>query len=75
MRAISNRVVSALAITACMILVLASQFTYAQIPEGDITVELELVAEGLTAPVSVTHAGDGSGRLFVVDQAGRIRVI
>ena len=25
-------------------------------------------------PVFVTHAGDGSGRLFVVEQAGRIRV-
>jgi len=75
MRAILNRVVSTLTITACTILVLAPQMAHAQIPEGDITVELELVADGLTAPVSVTHAGDGSGRLFVVDQAGLIRVV
>lgn len=29
---------------------------------------------GLSKPVSVTHAGDGSGRLFIVEQTGRIRV-
>ncbi|MCH7595517.1 MAG: PQQ-dependent sugar dehydrogenase [Planctomycetes bacterium] len=36
---------------------------------------LELVAEGLVSPLSVTHAGDGSGRLFIVDQVGLIRVV
>lgn len=36
---------------------------------------LEEVASGLKHPVHVTHAGDGSGRLFVVEQAGRIRII
>ena len=30
---------------------------------------------GLEQPVFVTHAGDGSGRLFVVEQAGRIRIL
>ena len=29
---------------------------------------------GLVQPVGVTHAGDGSGRLFVVEQPGRIRI-
>jgi glucose/arabinose dehydrogenase len=28
----------------------------------------------LSLPVHVTHAGDGSGRLFVVEQTGRIRI-
>ena len=37
-------------------------------------VQLEPVFSGLTAPVYVTHARDGSNRLFVVEQAGRIRV-
>ncbi|NDJ34173.1 MAG: glucose dehydrogenase [Chloroflexi bacterium] len=32
-------------------------------------------AEGFTRPTSITHAGDGSGRLFVTEQAGLIRVI
>ncbi len=42
---------------------------------GQISIELEVVAEGLTAPVFLTHAGDGSGRLFIVDQAGQIRIV
>jgi glucose/arabinose dehydrogenase len=29
---------------------------------------------GLTQPVFITHAGDGSDRLFIVERAGRIRV-
>ena len=33
------------------------------------------VADGLRGPLFVTHAGDGSGRLFVVEQPGVIRVI
>lgn len=33
------------------------------------------VASGLASPVEVTHAGDGSRRLFVVEQGGRIRLI
>lgn len=37
-------------------------------------VELVPVATGLAMPVQVTHAGDGSGRLFVVEQEGRIRI-
>jgi glucose/arabinose dehydrogenase len=34
-----------------------------------------VVQEGLQSPLFVTHAGDGSGQLFVVEQAGTIRVI
>lgn len=37
-------------------------------------VRLELFAQGLNAPVFLTTAGDGSGRLFVVEQAGRVVV-
>jgi len=46
-----------------------------QIEKGDITIRLEPVAMGLVSPVHVTHAGDGSGRLFIVDQSGPIRIV
>ncbi|MHC4447082.1 MAG: PQQ-dependent sugar dehydrogenase [Planctomycetota bacterium] len=47
----------------------------AQIPSGDVTIRLDLVVDGLVGPVGATHAGDGSGRLFIVDQAGQIRIV
>lgn len=34
-----------------------------------------IVATGLSRPVYLTHAGDGSGRLFILEQKGRIRVV
>jgi glucose/arabinose dehydrogenase len=43
--------------------------------EPPIPISLELVADGLASPVIVTHAGDGSGRLFIVDQSGFIRIV
>jgi glucose/arabinose dehydrogenase len=43
-------------------------------PTGQ-TVQVDVVAAGLEAPLDVADPGDGSGRLFVVEQAGRIRVI
>jgi glucose/arabinose dehydrogenase len=47
----------------------------ASISKGSISVELEPIASGLTAPVYLTHAGDGTDRLFVVDQPGKIWLI
>jgi glucose/arabinose dehydrogenase len=40
-----------------------------------VTLTLTPVASGFSSPVQVTNAGDGSGRLFVVEQTGKIRVI
>jgi glucose/arabinose dehydrogenase len=33
-----------------------------------------VIGGGLSKPVYVTNAGDGSGRLFIVEQTGRIRI-
>jgi glucose/arabinose dehydrogenase len=38
-------------------------------------ISLAVAAVGFASPVHVTHAGDGSGRIFVVEQAGRIRIL
>ena len=43
-----------------------------EIPEE---ISLELVADGFSRPVAVRHAADGSGRLFLVEQDGRIVVV
>lgn len=40
-----------------------------------IPVGVRLVAEGLTSPVTIVSAGDHTGRLFIVDQAGQIRIL
>jgi glucose/arabinose dehydrogenase len=37
--------------------------------------EIPVVVSGLSSPVGVTNAGDGSDRIFVVERAGRIRVV
>lgn len=47
---------------------------YAQSDTG-MQIGLELVAENLAAPVALVSAHDGTGRLFIVDQAGTIRVL
>lgn len=38
-------------------------------------IDLNGVASGFTQPLQITHAGDGSGRLFVVQRNGRIMTV
>jgi glucose/arabinose dehydrogenase len=71
---INQRVLVAAALVGCICSPDAN-LVRAQIPPGDITIELEPVASGLTAPLGVTHAGDGSGRLFIWEQSGQIRIV
>jgi len=59
------------------VLVALTAFTSAAAAFDPTAVRLALVsvAGGLDAPLLVTSAGDGTRRLFVVEQAGRIRLI
>ncbi len=43
--------------------------------QAAVRVGLETAASGLDAPLWVSGAGDGSGRLFIAEQGGRVRVI
>ncbi len=48
---------------------------FAQITADLPQLTLNPVASGLVQPLHITNAGDGSARLFVVEQPGRIRTI
>jgi glucose/arabinose dehydrogenase len=43
--------------------------------QAAISLRFTTIASGIPRPVALANAGDGSGRLFVVEQAGRVRVI
>ncbi|WP_305042237.1 PQQ-dependent sugar dehydrogenase [Geoalkalibacter sp.] len=45
------------------------------LPPSSLTLSFTPVAEGLSRPTVITHAADGSGRLFLVEQSGTIRIL
>jgi glucose/arabinose dehydrogenase len=56
-------------------LVSPASSTASAAPEAWPNIDLVEYTVGLDQPVHLTHAGDSSGRLFVVEQAGRIRIV
>ena len=44
-------------------------------PPGGLAIDVQVVAAGFERPIFVGNAGDASGRLFVVEKPGRIRVV
>jgi plastocyanin/glucose/arabinose dehydrogenase len=45
------------------------------IPKGSVRIQLAQAATGLTAPLSVVASPDGSGRLFIVQQTGKVLIL
>ncbi len=43
--------------------------------QNPISISLDPLVSGLVNPIYITHSGDGTGRLFVVEQAGRILIV
>jgi len=62
-----------LLILCLMIGALPDQVTASRSPD-QLTVSLELKAGSLNQPTAVTHAADGSGRLFITEQPGTIKI-
>ena len=62
----------------CLVAVFVANVSVAQLPRiavGPITVELQSVASGLSAPIDLVPAHDGTNRLFIVEQTGAIRIL
>jgi glucose/arabinose dehydrogenase len=60
----------------CSLLALAGQSKVsAETALDPLNLQFTDVAGGLSQPVFITNAGDGSGRLFILERAGRIRIV
>jgi glucose/arabinose dehydrogenase len=42
---------------------------------GDPKIALVKIADGFNDPINVANAGDGSGRIFVVERIGRVKIV
>ncbi|MBE0698556.1 MAG: PQQ-dependent sugar dehydrogenase, partial [Anaerolineaceae bacterium] len=60
-------------VAAALIFLPARSIVSGQSP-APITVQ-HVIASGFTRPVVITHAGDGSNRLFVVEKTGKIKIV
>lgn len=65
---------SRLALSVLLAAILLSTATHTSADPVPVIV-LETITSGLDSPVAITHAGDGTGRLFVTQQGGRIMII
>ena len=74
-RKVQRKIVQWLILSLLVVSLSAVLHVAAQDKSEEYTVSVQLVAEGLTSPVAMASAHDGTGRLFVVDQVGKIRII
>ena len=73
---LAGTVLAAVLPTAASAAVLSTQLTDGSIAPAvsSSTIKLTPIASGLSSPVLITSARDGTGRLFIVEQTGTIRV-
>lgn len=70
-RRVAPRAIGALA----LVLATAAHALIVFPPQNPTPLPLVAVAAGLERPVDIVHAGDGSGRLLVAENPGRVRVV
>lgn len=61
-----------------LIVILLSNFLslfFINLNYADETIKLLKIASGLNQPISIKNAGDGTNRLFIIEQSGRIMII
>ncbi len=61
-------------IAVLLLLVISTLAPASFAADGFPPVRPKLVVSGLSSPVGIVNAGDGSGRLFIVERGGRIRI-
>ncbi len=62
------------AIKIGLVLLTMTTFLSGPLAAADPPIALSPIVNGLVLPIHITHAGDGSGRLFLVEQAGQVRI-
>ena len=75
LRALSNRFMGRKSVRSTILTVslfFGPIFLFSAASWGAVTIKAEPKVTGLSSPVDITHAGDGSGRLFIILQGGRI---
>ena len=65
-------VIAALALSALPISTVAQE---SEFDPSTFSLNLELVVDGLNSPVQFVDANDDSGRMFVVQQTGQVRIL
>jgi hypothetical protein len=66
---------TSLVVTNTGVSVVISNPIAARIPKGNLAVELQTIADGMISPLGMAIPDDGSGRMFVYDQAGLIWIV
>lgn len=63
------------AVVAVLLATMAASSMVAAVVPSRIQLGLTEVVDGLSSPLAMTQAGDGSGRLFVVEKTGAVRIV
>lgn len=70
-----NRLGRILLLTACLLAAGCGGIQHTTTMPSPLAVSLQVVASGLATPLDLEQPNDGSGRLFVVEQGGTIKIL